>query len=133
MYFLNVSTKLKLIVICLLSFNAERREPMRDEDCFWDYAKARCGRPDRCEYRYLPAFASVYVCTGFLGFDFAASYVDNGSNGETVFTIRKLLKEFIFLELSVRGCSKKIVPLSPHLSNSFFHQQFSEVNVPQIW
>lgn len=37
--------------------DAERREPMRDEDCFWDYAKARCGRPDRCEYRYLSIYA----------------------------------------------------------------------------
>lgn len=25
---------------------------MRDEDCFWDYGKARCGRADRCEYRF---------------------------------------------------------------------------------
>lgn len=37
----------------------ERREPMRDEDCFWDYAKARCGRPDRCEYRYV--FGDVHL------------------------------------------------------------------------
>lgn len=53
-----------LIFGCQLLSDAERREPMRDEDCFWDYAKARCGRPDRCEYRYLPSFASLEICTG---------------------------------------------------------------------
>jgi len=37
----------------------ERREPLRDEDCFWDYGKARCGRADRCEYRYV--FGDVHL------------------------------------------------------------------------
>lgn len=36
-----------------------KREPIRDEDCFWDYAKARCGMANRCEYRY--AFGDVHL------------------------------------------------------------------------
>lgn len=39
------------------TYNAERREPLRDEDCFWDYGKARCGRADRCEYRFSSFYA----------------------------------------------------------------------------
>ncbi|CAM6033246.1 unnamed protein product [Sphagnum compactum] len=37
----------------------ERREPMRDEDCYWDYSRARCSRTDRCEYRYV--FGDVHL------------------------------------------------------------------------
>lgn len=36
-----------------------KREPIRDEDCFWDYSKARCGMQDRCEYRYM--FGDVHL------------------------------------------------------------------------
>lgn len=36
-----------------------KREPIRDEDCFWDYSKARCGMPDCCEYRYV--FGDVHL------------------------------------------------------------------------
>lgn len=36
-----------------------KREPIRDEDCFWDYSKAQCGMPDRCEYRYV--FGDVHL------------------------------------------------------------------------
>ncbi|KAJ7543177.1 hypothetical protein O6H91_09G028100 [Diphasiastrum complanatum] len=36
-----------------------RREPMRDEDCFWDYSKARCGFSEHCEYRYV--FGDVHL------------------------------------------------------------------------
>ncbi|KAH9287967.1 hypothetical protein KI387_032084, partial [Taxus chinensis] len=27
-----------------------KRGPLRDEECYWDYAKARCALPDHCEY-----------------------------------------------------------------------------------
>ncbi|KAL6564070.1 hypothetical protein OROHE_005310 [Orobanche hederae] len=27
------------------------RGPLRDEDCYWDYGKARCAWPEHCEYR----------------------------------------------------------------------------------
>lgn len=37
----------------------EYREPMRDEDCFWDYGRARCGLQDSCEYRYV--FGDVHL------------------------------------------------------------------------
>ncbi|KAH7281700.1 hypothetical protein KP509_36G059000 [Ceratopteris richardii] len=37
----------------------DKREPIRDEDCFWDYSKARCGMPDQCEYRYV--FGDVHL------------------------------------------------------------------------
>jgi hypothetical protein len=32
------------------------RGPLRNEDCHWDYAKARCGFPEHCEYRSAPCF-----------------------------------------------------------------------------
>lgn len=30
----------------------DMRGPLRDEDCYWDYGKARCAWPKHCEYRY---------------------------------------------------------------------------------
>ncbi|KAL2643136.1 hypothetical protein R1flu_010723 [Riccia fluitans] len=36
-----------------------KREPLRDEDCYWDYGKARCGFSERCEYRYV--FGDVHL------------------------------------------------------------------------
>uniref|UniRef100_J3LIA1 Phospholipid--sterol O-acyltransferase n=1 Tax=Oryza brachyantha TaxID=4533 RepID=J3LIA1_ORYBR len=35
------------------------RGPLRNEDCHWDYAKARCGFPEHCEYRY--TFGDVHL------------------------------------------------------------------------
>ncbi|MCO5551023.1 hypothetical protein L7F22_004518 [Adiantum nelumboides] len=35
------------------------RYPIRDEDCFWDYAKARCAFSEYCEYRYV--FGDVHL------------------------------------------------------------------------
>ncbi|EYU17938.1 hypothetical protein MIMGU_mgv1a002679mg [Erythranthe guttata] len=35
------------------------RGPLRDEDCYWDYGKARCALPQTCEYRYL--FGDVHL------------------------------------------------------------------------
>ncbi|CAL4967604.1 unnamed protein product [Urochloa decumbens] len=35
------------------------RGPLRNEDCRWDYAKARCGFPEHCEYRYI--FGDVHL------------------------------------------------------------------------
>uniref|UniRef100_A0A0D9VMJ3 Aminotransferase-like plant mobile domain-containing protein n=1 Tax=Leersia perrieri TaxID=77586 RepID=A0A0D9VMJ3_9ORYZ len=35
------------------------RGPLRHEDCHWDYAKARCGFPEHCEYRY--TFGDVHL------------------------------------------------------------------------
>ncbi|KAM6565070.1 hypothetical protein CsatB_025068 [Cannabis sativa] len=29
-----------------------KRGPLRDEDCYWDYGKARCAWAEYCEYRY---------------------------------------------------------------------------------
>lgn len=36
-----------------------RRGPLRDDDCYWDYAKARCAWADYCEYRYV--FGDVHL------------------------------------------------------------------------
>eukprot|EP00258_Populus_trichocarpa_P025461 XP_024441480.1 phospholipid--sterol O-acyltransferase isoform X3 [Populus trichocarpa] len=36
-----------------------KRGPLRDEDCYWDYGKARCSWPEYCEYRYL--FGDVHL------------------------------------------------------------------------
>ncbi|GAA0166386.1 acyltransferase [Lithospermum erythrorhizon] len=36
-----------------------KRGPLRDEDCYWDYGKARCALPEHCEYRY--AFGDVHL------------------------------------------------------------------------
>ncbi|MCO5551187.1 hypothetical protein L7F22_004685 [Adiantum nelumboides] len=35
------------------------RYPIRDEDCFWDYAKARCAFSEYFEYRYV--FGDVHL------------------------------------------------------------------------
>jgi hypothetical protein len=35
------------------------RGPLRNEDCRWDYGKARCGFPEHCEYRYI--FGDVHL------------------------------------------------------------------------
>lgn len=36
-----------------------KRGPLRDEDCYWDYGKARCAWTEHCEYRYL--FGDVHL------------------------------------------------------------------------
>ncbi|GMP56450.1 hypothetical protein CsSME_00020937 [Camellia sinensis var. sinensis] len=33
--------------------------PLREEDCYWDYGKARCAWPEHCEYRYV--FGDVHL------------------------------------------------------------------------
>ncbi|KAI4324589.1 hypothetical protein MLD38_030064 [Melastoma candidum] len=36
-----------------------KRGPLRDDDCYWDYGKARCAWSDYCEYRYV--FGDVHL------------------------------------------------------------------------
>ncbi|PIA45481.1 hypothetical protein AQUCO_01700779v1 [Aquilegia coerulea] len=36
-----------------------KRGPLRNEDCYWDYGKARCAWPEHCEYRYI--FGDVHL------------------------------------------------------------------------
>ncbi|KAL2900253.1 Phospholipid--sterol O-acyltransferase [Bienertia sinuspersici] len=36
-----------------------KRGPLRDDDCYWDYGKARCAWPEYCEYSY--AFGDVHL------------------------------------------------------------------------
>ncbi|VFR00585.1 unnamed protein product [Cuscuta campestris] len=37
----------------------EKRGPLRDDDCYWDYGKARCAWAEHCEYRYI--FGDVHL------------------------------------------------------------------------
>ncbi|XP_010264942.1 PREDICTED: phospholipid--sterol O-acyltransferase isoform X3 [Nelumbo nucifera] len=37
----------------------DKRGPLRNEDCYWDYGKARCAWPEHCEYRYV--FGDVHL------------------------------------------------------------------------
>ncbi|KAJ8650758.1 hypothetical protein MRB53_003781 [Persea americana] len=37
-----------------------RRIPLRNEDCYWDYGRARCAWPEHCEYRYF--FGDISYC-----------------------------------------------------------------------
>ncbi|XP_015968135.1 phospholipid--sterol O-acyltransferase [Arachis duranensis] len=36
-----------------------KRGPLRDDDCYWDYGKARCAWAEYCEYRYV--FGDVHL------------------------------------------------------------------------
>ncbi|XP_057965162.1 phospholipid--sterol O-acyltransferase [Malania oleifera] len=36
-----------------------KRGPLRNEECYWDYGKARCAWPEYCEYRYV--FGDVHL------------------------------------------------------------------------
>ncbi|CAI0434557.1 unnamed protein product [Linum tenue] len=36
-----------------------KRGPLRDDDCYWDYGKARCAWAEYCEYRYI--FGDVHL------------------------------------------------------------------------
>lgn len=35
----------------LIRYETAKRGPLRDDDCSWDYGKARCAWPEYCEYR----------------------------------------------------------------------------------
>lgn len=39
------------ILFSTLIFHTATRGPLRDEDCYWDYGKARCAWAEHCEYR----------------------------------------------------------------------------------
>ncbi|GMP56451.1 hypothetical protein CsSME_00020937 [Camellia sinensis var. sinensis] len=35
--------------------------PLREEDCYWDYGKARCAWPEHCEYSFPYCMMYRYV------------------------------------------------------------------------
>ncbi|KAB1199221.1 Phospholipid--sterol O-acyltransferase [Morella rubra] len=43
----------------LIRYLTAKRGPLRDEDCYWDYGKARCAWAEYCEYRYV--FGDVHL------------------------------------------------------------------------
>lgn len=44
-------SKINLILLIITMLIA-KRGPLRDDDCYWDYGKARCAWPEYCEYRF---------------------------------------------------------------------------------
>lgn len=45
-------SRLMLNMFTDVFFTIAKRGPLRDEDCYWDYGKARCSWPEYCEYRF---------------------------------------------------------------------------------
>ncbi|KAI8031461.1 hypothetical protein LOK49_LG01G01775 [Camellia lanceoleosa] len=50
---------LAVLVLLVLEVTTAKCGPLREEDCYWDYGKARCAWPEHCEYRYV--FGDVHL------------------------------------------------------------------------
>ena len=46
-------SRLMLNMFTDVFFIIAMRGPLRDEDCYWDYGKARRSWPEYCEYRFV--------------------------------------------------------------------------------
>lgn len=50
---------LNFLFICPILLEIAKRGPLRDDDCYWDYGKARCAWPEHCEYRFIVFISKV--------------------------------------------------------------------------
>lgn len=62
-----VNLSLLFAITCYLEQNftdekcsTAKRGPLRDDDCYWDYAKARCAWAEYCEYRL-----KLFLCCNY--------------------------------------------------------------------
>ncbi|KAM1591741.1 hypothetical protein FF1_035643 [Malus domestica] len=78
-----------------------KRGPLRDEDCYWDYGKARCAWTEHCEYRYL--FGDVHLgqsCTSTEPFRSLADIFENWRH------IPLTVEQFPFISSKVKTASQ---------------------------
>jgi hypothetical protein len=75
-------SRLMLNMFTDVFFIIAKRGPLRDEDCYWDYGKARCSWPEYCEYRFFLSLQILFLITILIYIYFLKLFVFYLINGE---------------------------------------------------